>query len=219
MSFENLDEILEKANSRSFRVSEEYSKSKNDFFIEMAKTLPPPKERKVYTKEEIIAMQPKSTQKMMLMSDEEHKAFHETPIDPTGQTTLADINLSDDELAAKVNKRTLTSEETINYVQHRQTSKNTQHQFTEGHGNLLARGSSSVTPETREKGINAFVYSQPVPPERINPKEIVGLKQIKSEPFELPIQKQPKYTEEQLRKRWFSFDGESVYIKWIGKIW
>lgn len=163
-----------------FKVSEPYSESKNSFFIELARNLPPPKERKKYTEAEILAMQPASTRKLMLMTDEEHRAFHESPISTEGQTTLADLGLSDEEKAAKIGQRNISPEEFAVHDAYRKASKNTQHQFDKGHGNLLATGISSVTPETRQKAIDAYLYSPPVPADEVDPDRIEGLKQVKS---------------------------------------
>lgn len=183
---ERLQAIIDDVNSEKkgsqFRISEPYTKSKQPFFLELAKTLPPPKERKTYSQEEIIAMQPASTRKLMLMTDEEHKAFHDSPISTEGQTTLADIMLSDAELVAKTNTRELSPGEVINYELHRRNSKNTQYQHDPGHGNLKSTADSSVTPESKAKAVDAFVFSPPVPMDDIDETRIIGLKKAISEP-------------------------------------
>lgn len=165
----------------NFKVSEPYSESKNSFFIELAAKLGPPKEFKPITREEMLAMQPKSTQRLMLMTDEEHTAFHESLISTEGQTTLADMSLSPQEMSAKVGTRPITIEETINYDAHRKASKNTQHQFTEGHGNLISPSHSSVTEESKRRAVDALIFSPPAPAETIDPNRIIGLKEIASE--------------------------------------
>lgn len=181
-----------------FRLSEPYSASKNSFFIELAKTLPPPKEFKKLTKEEIIAMQPASSQRLMKMSDEEHAAFHASDIDPNQayvNKEAVDRLLAGDESAYDevIGRRDMSPDEVINYERHRKTSKNTQHQFEAGIGNLKSTGNTSAPPEAKEKAISAFIYSPPAPPERINPKDIVGLAPVKSEVPIAPPQKLPRW--------------------------
>lgn len=164
----------------TFKLGEPYSESKNPFFLELAKTLPPPKEFKKLSKEEIIAMQPKSAQRLMLMTDEEHAAFHNSEISTVGQTTLADIGLSDEEIGKKIGEREISIEEYQNYKELQHSQRNTQYQFESGHGNLLATSTSSATPETRKRAEEHYLHSPPVPQELVQPERIEGLKRIAS---------------------------------------
>ena len=206
----------EKSAIPKFRISEEYSESKNTFFVELAKSLPPPKPRKKLTEEEILAMQPASTQRLMKMTDEEHAEFHATPIDPN--KAIANKEAYDEMQKAKeigdeaaynaaakrlIGQRDLSPEEITNYESFRRASKNTQFQFEPGHGNLKSTSHSSVTEERREKGIDAFVYSPPVPADEVDPAKIIGLKEITSE---LPIKQEEKPESSFLRGlfQWFT---------------
>src|SRR4029077_18491357 len=169
--FDEIDEILSSANEPKditevgpYKVSAPYSDSRNTFFTDLAKRLPPPKERKTYTKEEIIAMQPASTQRLMKMTDEEHAKFHNTPIDPekayANYDAIKKFQTTGDESALDeaIPARKLTERERENYQLHRKTSKNTQHQFDEGHGNLKATSNSSAGPERKTAAKEAFRY-------------------------------------------------------------
>lgn len=161
---------------KGFKFSESYSESKHpdrEVFKRIAKNLPV-KEFKKLTQEEILALQCVGTQRVMRMTDDEHKAFHDTPIDPS---------------CVIPKEEWVIPEWSIDNISHaeslRHAQKNTQYQSD-------LPGASE---ERKQSARDAFMYSPGADMTKEDPQRITGISPITSAaPLLIPVSTKPAIT-------------------------
>ena len=98
-------------------------------------------------KKPVNTEQSPSTARLLAMNEKELADYRDRP--------LADCQVKDKYGNIVINKREIDPEIAVAYQEHRMKSKNTL-------GDAVSYGATSVSPEKREKAIDAYVCSQPV---------------------------------------------------------
>lgn len=143
-----------------------------EFMAESLRTNKPTTVRKL-TEAEIIAMQPASTRKTLERDPTLDEAHYNRVVLNAMAIPGADLSTPQD-LDMAVAKRELGIEEALLVQDIRQKARNT-----------LGRSElSSVTPELRIKGIEAYIYSRPAELTKEELKKVTKLEEIKSTPLE-----------------------------------
>lgn len=122
----------------------------------------------------ILAMQPASTRKMMEMTDEERIQFHATPI------SKKDAQVAQSAEEMEKYERKLSLEEVSHFEATRRRPKN-----TVGQSEL-----SSVSALSRDRAVDAFMFSPGIPADKLSAQDHQRLSQIS--PYSAPVPLMPK---------------------------